>query len=150
MINFWNENNRCLNAGELINHAVRTKLAQKTYKVIKLKQLASWAGISPTKLLLLRILCNKITIQYNSNAVCSRNQHNSTTKENSQAIKVLQLSKFFREITRQVVAGDVTVHLKNSSDESYICTITITHHKGCSLTLLGHFSSFRIQQAQIQ
>ena len=77
-------------------------------------------------------------------------QHNSTTKENSQAIKVLQLSKFFREITRQVVAGDVTVHLKNSSDESYVCMITRARHKGCSLTLLGHFSSFQIQQAQIQ
>jgi hypothetical protein len=50
-------------------------------------------------------------------------QHNCTTTENSQAIKVLQLSKFFREITRQVVAGDVTVHLKNSSGESYGCTL---------------------------
>jgi hypothetical protein len=31
-------------------------------------------------------------------------------KEDSQAIKVLQLSKFFREITGQVVAGYVAVH----------------------------------------
>jgi hypothetical protein len=30
-------------------------------------------------------------------------------KEDSQAIKVLQLSKFFREITGQVVAGYVAV-----------------------------------------
>jgi hypothetical protein len=63
MTNSWNEHNTCFNAGEVINHAVRTKLRQKAYKVIKLKQLASWAGISPTKLLLLRILCNKATDQ---------------------------------------------------------------------------------------
>ena len=63
MTNSWNENNTWFNAGEIINNAVRTKLAQKIYKVIKLKQLASWAGISPTELLLLRILCKKTTDQ---------------------------------------------------------------------------------------
>jgi hypothetical protein len=31
-------------------------------------------------------------------------------KVDSQAIKVLQLAKFFREMTRQVVVGYVSVH----------------------------------------
>lgn len=38
-------------------------------------------------------------------------QRSSTMKASLQAIKVLQLSKFFREVARQVVAGHVTVHL---------------------------------------
>lgn len=86
------------------------RVAQKTYRVIKLKQLASWAGISPTKLLLLRILWNIPEVINILTWYAVEIQNNATMKEDSQAIEVLQLSKLFREITGQVVAGYVAVH----------------------------------------
>lgn len=110
MTSSWNENNSCFNVVEIDNHAAKQRVAQQTYKVIKLKQLASWAGISPTKLLLLRILWNIPEVINILTWYAVEIQNNATMKEDSQAIEVLQLSKLFREITGQVVAWYVTVH----------------------------------------